>query len=242
MITTSRPGSASARSRVSARALATVAALGTAMSLLTACTGPGRDSDPGPAVAASPSSTAAPRPTPAPPSVPSVSSIPSVPVVDATLGAAQTSATPPPVRLAVPDVGIDMAVDPVGVRDDGEMEIPEDADRAGWYRFGPAPADPAGATVVAAHVDSVQTGIGQFAKLLDVGAGAAVTVTTADGIPHQYRVVSVEKIPKDGAPVDQWFDRSGAPRLVLVTCGGTFRRDIGHYTDNVVVTAEPIGG
>ena len=57
-----------------------------------------------------------------------------------------------------------MAVDPVGVRDDGEMEIPEDADRAGWYQFGPAPADPAGATVIAAHVDSVQTGIGQFAR------------------------------------------------------------------------------
>ena len=74
-----------------------------------------------------------------------------------------------------------MAVDPVGVRDDGEMEIPEDADRAGWYRFGPAPADPAGATVVAAHVDSVQTGIGQFARLRDVAVGAAVTVTTADG-------------------------------------------------------------
>ncbi|KQR17905.1 peptidase C60 [Cellulomonas sp. Leaf334] len=210
--------------------LATVAALGTTTALLTACTGPEPSS--GPAVAASPSATATPRPT---------AVLPSVPVVDATLGAA-VAATPPPVQLVVPDVGIDMAVDPVGVRDDGEMEIPEDADRAGWYRFGPAPADPAGATVIAAHVDSVQTGIGQFAKLRDVGVGAAVTITAADGSTHQYRVVTVEKMAKEGAPVDQWFDRSGAPRLVLVTCGGTFRRDIGHYTDNVVVTAEPISG
>ncbi|WP_246125294.1 class F sortase [Cellulomonas xylanilytica] len=160
--------------------------------------------------------------------------------MEATL--APVAATPPPVQLVVPDVGIDMAVDPVGVRDDGEMQIPEDANRAGWYQFGPAPADPAGATVIAAHVDSVQTGIGQFAKLLDVGVGAAVTITAADGTTHQYRVVTVEKMAKEGAPVDQWFDRSGAPRLVLVTCGGTFRRDIGHYTDNVVVTAEPISG
>lgn len=231
MTHTSRPGRASAPSRVSARVLASVVALGTTTGLLTACTGP--DSSPGPVVAASPSSTATPRPTPEPP-------VPSVPVVAATL--APVTATPPPVRLVVPDVGIDMAVDPVGVRDDGEMEIPEDADRAGWYRFGPAPADPAGATVIAAHVDSVQTGIGQFARLLDVAVGSVVSVTSVDGSPHAYRVVTVEKVPKDGAPVDQWFDRSGAPRLVLVTCGGTFRRDIGHYTDNVVVTAEPIGG
>ena len=112
-------------------------------------------------------------------------------------------------RLVVPDVGIDMAVDPVGVRDDGEMQIPEDADRAGWYRFGPAPADAAGATVVAAHVDSVQTGIGQFARLRDVAVGAALTVTTADGGRARLpRASPSRRSPKDGAPVDQWFDRS----------------------------------
>ncbi|MBO3086148.1 class F sortase [Cellulomonas fengjieae] len=225
---TQRPGSAFAPARASAHALAVIVL----SAVLAACTT-------APATAPSPSPTS----TAAEPTAEPTATGPQVPVRDATLGAQEPApAAPAPVRLAVPDVGIDMAVDPVGVRDDGEMEIPEDANRAGWYRFGPAPADPAGATVVAAHVDSVQTGIGQFARLLDVAVGATVTVTTADGVAHEYRVVTVEKVPKDGAPVDQWFDRSGAPRLVLVTCGGTFRRDIGHYTDNVVVTAEPIGG
>jgi len=232
MTRTSWPGTALAPSRASARVLATVVVLGATLGPLTACTGPEPTSEP--VVAASPSPTATPRPTPV---------LPAIPVYDADLGAqGPAAATPAPVRLVVPDVGIDMPVDPVGVQDDGEMQIPEDADRAGWYEFGPAPADPAGATVMAAHVDSRQTGIGQFAKLRDVGVGATLTVTTADGSEHAYRVVGVDKVPKEGAPVDQWFDRSGAPRLVLVTCGGTFRRDIGHYTDNVVVTAEPLGG
>jgi hypothetical protein len=222
MTGTSGPGAAHASSRAAACLLVVAA-------LLTGCSAAEPTAAPSPTT--SPAASTAPTPD-----------APQVPVRDATLGAQQPTASPPPVRIVVPDVGIDMAVDPVGVRDDGEMEIPEDADRAGWYRFGPAPADPAGATVMAAHVDSVQTGIGQFAKLRDVAVGASVTVTGADGTAHEYRVVTVEKIPKDGAPVDQWFDRSGAPRLVLVTCGGTFRRDIGHYTDNVVVTAEPIGG
>ena len=145
-------------------------------------------------------------------------------------------------RLQIPDVGIDLPVDPVGVTADGLMEIPEDADRAGWYEFGPAPSDPAGSTVVAAHVDSRLTGIGQFARLRKVPVGSTLSLTTADGSVHTYRVSTVEKIAKDQAPVDQWFDRSGAPRLVLVTCGGAWRRDIGHYADNVVVTAEPLGG
>jgi len=220
----------------------TVAAVGTVLGLLTACTGPARSPEPTATVAASASASA----SMSPPASPSLSTtprpVPSIAVHDAALGAqTPVAAAPAPVRLVVPDVSIDMPVDPVGVRDDGEMEIPEDADRAGWYRFGPAPGD-VGATVLAGHVDSRLTGIGQMARLREVVLGAPLTVTTADGTEHAYRVVDVQKVPKEGAPVDRWFDREGAPRLVLVTCGGAFRRDIGHYTDNVVVTAEPVGG
>ena len=213
----------------------TVVVLGA--TLLTACSGP--ESATGPAVVAS-ASAPAPRPTPRPTVAPDV---PQVPVYDAALGAQPAPVTsPPPVRIEVPDVSIDMPVDPVGVAPDGLMQIPEDANRAGWYQFGPTPSDPAGSTLVAGHVDSWQTGIGQFSRLRKVPVGSTVTVTTADGIAHAYRVASVEKTPKSQAPVDQWFDRTGAPRLVLVTCGGTWQPDIGHYSDNVVVMAEPLGG
>ncbi len=145
-------------------------------------------------------------------------------------------------RLVVPDVSVDMAVDPVGVQEDGAMQIPEDADRAGWYRYGPAPSDAQGTTVLAAHVDSRLTGIGPFARLRELNVGSTLTVTTSDGTEHAYRVVDRQEVAKDTAPVAQWFERTGAPRLVLVTCGGAFRRDIGHYEDNIVVTAEPIDG
>lgn len=184
-----------------------------------------------------------PAPTPAataaattPPPGPAV---PDVPVVDAGLDALPAPA-PAPVRVVVPDLDLDMPVDAVGVEDDGTMEIPEDAGRAGWYRFGPAPATPAGATVVAAHVDSWTTGVGPFSRLRELAPGARVEVTTADGAVHVYAVREVVQVPKSDAPVEQWFDRSGTPRIVLVTCGGTFDRDVGHYEDNVAVTADPV--
>ena len=94
----------------------------------------------------------------------------------------------------------------------------------------------------AAHVDSRLTGIGPFSRLRDVPSGAPVAVTDADGTVHRYRVTDVESIDKDSAPLDVWFARSGPPRLVLVTCGGTWQEDVGHYSDNVVVTAEPVTG
>ncbi|WP_203675996.1 class F sortase, partial [Cellulomonas phragmiteti] len=174
-------------------------------------------------------------PTPPPPGP----AVPDVPVVDASLGS-QPADAPAPVRVVVADLGIDMPIDPVGVENDGTMEIPEDAGRAGWYRFGPAPATPEGATVVAAHVDSWTTGVGPFSRLRDVAPGARVEVTTEDGVVHAYVVREVTQVPKDDAPVEQWFDRSGAPRIVLVTCGGAFDREVGHYADNVAVTADPV--
>ena len=162
-------------------------------------------------------------------------------VRDATVPPAPRT-VPAPVRLEVPTVDLAMPVDPVGVDDAGAMALPPDAGRAGWFRFGPAPGSAAGTTVIAAHVDSRRSGIGPFAQLRRVRPGDPVEVVTDDGARHAYVVADVVKVPKEEAPLDAWFDRGGEPRLVLVTCGGAWRADIGHYADNVVVTAEPVGG
>ena len=161
-----------------------------------------------------------------------------------------TSTTPdpapavvPPVRVVLSTHGIDVPVDPVGVQPDGQMEIPPLAERAGWYRYGSAPRDASGTTLVAAHVDSVASaGLGPFARLTDVAAGDPVDVTLADGSTVRYVVTAVEKIDKAQVPWPDVFARDGPPRLVLVTCGGQFLRDRASYSDNVLVTAEPVGG
>ena len=52
-------------------------------------------------------------------------------------------------------------------------------------------------------------------------------------------MVSVHTMRKESLPADVYSLR-GRPRLVLVTCGGPFDSAIGHYRDNVVVTAVPV--
>ncbi len=54
-------------------------------------------------------------------------------------------------------------------------------------------------------------------------------------------VIDNRMIPKVNLPVDTLFNRTGEHRLVLVTCGGRFLTDVGRYTDNIVVTAVPVG-
>lgn len=161
-----------------------------------------------------------------------------VPLVVATPPAPHRAA-PAPVALSLPAAGIDAAVDAVGVDADGLMALPPDPDRGGWYRFGARPGGPRGQAVLAAHVDSLRYGVGQFARLASSEVGDPVVVRLAGGRTLRYRVSAVDKAPKQTVRLDALFDLGGPSRLALVTCGGTFDRDGGGYSDNVVVLAVP---
>ena len=162
----------------------------------------------------------------------------------ATARDARPSASAPvvaPTRLVVPALGVDTAVEPVGVQADGQMAIPDDVDRVGWYRFGSAPGGP-GSAVIAGHVDDAEQGPGALEPLRGASVGDEIAVTDATGTTTRWRVVARELIQKKVLPLDRLFARTGEPRLTLITCGGPFLPEFSSYRDNVVVVAEPIGG
>ncbi len=179
-------------------------------------------------------SAAPPSATPPPP--------PDVPMADADLESLEIAETIAPVRIVVPQLSIDMEVEAEGLDAEGAMGLPENAATAGWYKFGPGVGAAAGATVIAAHIDSRHDGIGPFSRLTEVSPGSIVQVTGSTGVTTDYSVTEVRKVGKIDAPLAEVFDRSGAPRLTLVTCGGEFDSGTGHYVDNVIVTATPVAG
>ncbi|MDQ2756925.1 MAG: class F sortase, partial [Actinomycetota bacterium] len=146
-----------------------------------------------------------------------------------------------PTRLEIARIGLSMAVEPVAVADDGQMALPTTVRVAGWYRFGPAPGSRAGSSVIAGHVDTAAEGAGPMAGLAGLRTGDVVEVLSG-AERHRYRVDSVQAIRKTSLDLPALFDRSGPPRLHLVTCGGPYDRDAHHYEDNVVVVATPLPG
>lgn len=160
----------------------------------------------------------------------------------ATVPAPKPAPVPQPVRVEVGSLDLSMAVVPVGVAADGQVEIPRDAMVAGWYRFGPAPGATAGSAVLVGHRDSRTQGRGGFYPLGSVRPGAEVTVTRADGSVVTYEVVERRRYTKAALPAADLFARDGAARLTLITCGGPYLPDRGGYQDNVVVTAVPTAG
>lgn len=190
--------------------------------------------------ALSPSATAS-APRDAVPSVRAPVVLGEVPVGSAALEQ-QAAPAAAPVRLRIPGLDIDMPVAPVGLDGAGDMEIPESAAVAGWYRFGPAPGNGRGSTVLAAHIDDARIGIGPFGRLGELAPGDHVEVTDAEGVAHIYAVERVEQTSKRQVDMDLVFDRRSEARLALVTCGGRFDWDAGHYEDNVVAWAVPAQG
>ncbi|OOB91340.1 class F sortase [Rathayibacter sp. VKM Ac-2630] len=178
------------------------------------------------------------QPPPAPSAVPSTAP-PAVPLADARLGAAPARTATTPTRIVVDGLPVDMPLEPVGVAEDGTMELVPDTATAGWYRFGAGLDEPDGTIVVAAHVDSLAYGLGPFAELKSAQPGQIVRLTGDDGAERSFTVTTVETTEKTSVDLPAVFTRDGAPRLVLITCGGDFDYDTRHYLSNVVVTAVP---
>ena len=147
-----------------------------------------------------------------------------------------------PIRVQIPALGVDSAIIPVGVDDNGQLEIPEDVQTVGWYRFGRAPGATRGSAVLTGHVDDHLQGAGALADLGSLQPGDTLTVTDATGTSRTFSVLSREGWHKGEVPLDRLFDRGGDPRLVLITCGGSFNTSTLGYDDNIAVTAVPTGG
>ncbi len=210
--------------------------------LLSGCApgGPAVDASGATPAAVAPSASPTPTPTPDAGGPDAIAAVPDVPRADAGLGAATAAPTVPPTRVEVPELGIDVSVAEEGVDADGALALSSDPSIASWYRWGPSPWSAAGATVIASHVDSLDYGIGQFARLASAPVGTTISVTAADGRVAGFTVQQVELLSKTQIDWNGVFDRTGTPRLVLVTCGGEFDYDTGHYLSNVIVTAVPI--
>lgn len=142
-----------------------------------------------------------------------------------------------PRSLRIDVLDLDRPVRPVGLEDDGALEIPDETE-IGWYRYGAAPGLP-GATVLAAHVTWNRT-IGPFFRLGELEPGDRVDLTLDNGARRVYEVVERTMYDKDELPRSRIWRTSGPESLVLITCGGDYNPDIRRYRQNIVVYAVPV--
>lgn len=145
----------------------------------------------------------------------------------------------PPVALAIPAIGVHSSLLHLGLAADGSLEVPAPGphfNEAAWYRYSPAPGS-LGPSVIVGHVDSAAGGPSVFFRLGSLRPRDTVLVTRADGTVAVFVVDAVRRFHKLGFPSQRVYGDTTGAALRLITCGGPFDGQHGHYLDNIVVFA-----
>jgi hypothetical protein len=177
-------------------------------------------------------------PPPPPPSAPAISpggAVAPAHVVRRVRTVAVPHREPLPVRLQVPAIGVDAPLVRLGLDARGALEVPKRWEQAGWFGRTARPGE-RGAAVIAGHVDST-AGPAVFYRLGALRPDDAIRVRRRDGSSIAFRVRRVERWPKDRFPTARVYQPTRRPTLRLITCGGTFNPQSGHYLDNTIVFA-----
>ena len=138
-----------------------------------------------------------------------------------------------PIAVRIPAIGLSVWLTQLGLNANGTVEVPTSVKVPGWFSPGPSPGQ-VGSAVILGHVDSYQ-GPGVFFQLRTLQPGDPITVNLADGVVATFQVKSVVMYQKTQFPDQQVYGSSGSSELQLVTCGGTFDSQTGHYLSNIVV-------
>lgn len=146
----------------------------------------------------------------------------------------QASSSEKPKRLEIPSIGVNAAVQYVGIKADGSMGTPSNFKDVAWYKYGPVPGAE-GSAVIDGHVDNALSLAGVFKHLSDVKIGDDVYVTRNDGTRLHFRVTDTQVYDYKDAPSQKIFATSGGKYLNLITCSGTWVGSEHSYTTRLVV-------
>jgi sortase (surface protein transpeptidase) len=135
--------------------------------------------------------------------------------------------------LRVPAIALSVPLSLLGLNADGSVQVPTNDIEPGWFDLGPSPGQ-IGSAVILGHVDTYQ-GPGVFFNLRTLLPGDQVQVSLADGAVINFAVTSVVMYSKAQFPAQEVYQSHGSSALQLVTCGGTFDTQTGHYLSNIVV-------
>ncbi len=145
-----------------------------------------------------------------------------------------------PSRLLIPAIGINTAVEDVGIVPNGkwagDMETPTRSPwtNVGWYDAGPRPGE-RGSAVIDGHLDDQNGHPAVFWNLHKLHADDEVQVVMSNGKKLTFRVTRIASYPPQAAPLQDIFGNNGGIYLNLITCAGDWIPSQGQTTLRLVV-------
>jgi LPXTG-site transpeptidase (sortase) family protein len=141
-----------------------------------------------------------------------------------------------PERLIIPSIGVDAAVQKVGIGQSGHMAVPTNYTDVGWYKYGAKPGGK-GNAVFDGHLDNGFGKAGVFKNLHMLNQGDALYIKTAEGDNIRYTIERIDRVEAHTTSTDMLFTTEGSPRVTLITCEGDWNPEAKTYSERLIVTA-----
>ena len=142
-----------------------------------------------------------------------------------------------PVRLTIPKINVDAAVDYVGVTPQGELGVPKGPTNAAWYELGPRPGDK-GSAVIDGHFGYKNNIPAVFDKLNILQKGDNIYVLDENGKSAIFVVRELRTYGQSEDSSGIFVSSDGKAHLNLITCQGTWSEAQKSYSNRLVVFAD----
>jgi LPXTG-site transpeptidase (sortase) family protein len=139
-----------------------------------------------------------------------------------------------PVRIRIPSIGLDAAIEKVALTADGFMDVPVDPLNTGWYELGPRPGETGSATI-SGHVNWINNPVAVFADLHNVKSGDRIIVQDDNGAFISFVVREIRSYDAEADAVDVFTSNDGKAHLNLITCDGVWDKVAKSYSQRLVI-------
>ncbi|MCX6794188.1 MAG: class F sortase [Candidatus Gottesmanbacteria bacterium] len=138
-------------------------------------------------------------------------------------------------RLRIPSINVNAAIEQVGVTPKGEMDVPGNIADVGWFKPGSRPGEK-GSAVIAGHFNGENGEAGVFFDLYKLKEGDTLSIEDDKGTTITF-VVRESRIYNLGY-AEEVFSSNDTAHLNLVTCDGVWDGANKSYSKRLVIFAD----
>ncbi len=139
-----------------------------------------------------------------------------------------------PVRLKIPTIGVDSAIEDALITKDGRMDVPAGSVNVAWFSLGPNPGEE-GSAVIGGHF-GIKNGVPfVFYKLDELKVGDKVYIVDDKNDTLTFVVRSISLFDRNADATTVFTSNDGLAHLNLITCEGVWNKVNDNYPQRRVV-------
>ncbi len=142
-----------------------------------------------------------------------------------------------PVRLLIPQIGVDAEIESVNITSNGALAVPKGPTRVGWFDLGARPGE-VGTAVIDGHFGWYKKQPAVFDNLRLLRQGDKISVVDDAGVTVKFVVREVKTFAWNEDTQSVFTSNDGKAHLNLITCGGLWDTVLNMFSRRVVVFAE----